>query len=76
MTHQVLNEYDKAVGDPYAAPKLTVSPCRLKMRFGLEWIRGQPKGIEKAVFTFPDRITSTTSRSAIYSSWLSGLKVL
>ena len=36
MTYHVLNENDNAVGDPHATPKLTVSPCRLEVSFGLE----------------------------------------
>ena len=36
ITYHVLNENDKAVGDPHATPKLTVSPCWFKLRFGLE----------------------------------------
>jgi hypothetical protein len=55
MTYHMLNENDEAIGDPHAAPKLAVSPCRLKLRFSLEkdGYEAQSREIEKKYSPFP-----------------------
>jgi hypothetical protein len=36
LTHRLSNQHNEAVGDPHAARKLIVAPCRLKVSFGLK----------------------------------------
>lgn len=72
MTHQLSNQYNKAVGNAHAAPELIVAaPYRLEVRFGLKICSlgaasyvGEGEGRTQAVHTLPDNITSTISSLA------------